>query len=150
NSAKLEITPATLTITAAAKSKIYGTTDPALTYSSTGLVGSDAISGSLSRQNGENVGEYDIEQGSLSAGSNYTIQYNSAKLEITPATLTISAAAKSKIYGTTDPALTYSSSGLVGSDAISGSLSRQNGENVGEYDIEQGSLSAGSNYTIQY
>jgi MBG domain-containing protein len=148
--ADLSITPASLTVTADAKSKTYGVADPALTYSSSGLVGGDTISGSLTRLVGENVGNYAINQGTLDAGSNYTISYTGADLSITPASLTVTADAKSKTYGVADPALTYSSSGLVGGDTISGSLTRAAGENVGSYAINQGTLSAGSNYTISY
>ena len=41
-SASVSITAKALTVTAAAKSKTYGAKDPALTYTSDGLVGSDA------------------------------------------------------------------------------------------------------------
>jgi formylglycine-generating enzyme required for sulfatase activity len=60
-----------VTITAANKTKVYGSTDPALTYTSSGLVGSDSLSGALIRATGENVGSYDILLGTLSAGPNY-------------------------------------------------------------------------------
>lgn len=148
--ANLSITPKTLNIVAQTKSKIYGDADPALTYTSTGLVGTDAITGSLARATGENVGNYAINQGNLSAGANYSISYVPANLTITAKTLTITAVAKSKIYGDTDPALTYTNTGLTGTDAITGSLARAAGENVGNYAIGQGSLSAGANYTIAY
>lgn len=77
-----------LEIIADAKTKVYGTDDPTLTYTSTGLVGSDAITGSLTRSAGENVGKYRITQGTLTAGNNYTISYTAAVLTITEATLT--------------------------------------------------------------
>ena len=145
-----EITPKTLTITAAAKSKVYGDADPALTYTSSGLVVADVISGTLARAPGNNVGSYAINQNTLSAGNNYSITYVGANLTISPKALTITAVAKSKVYGDADPALTYTSSGLVGADAISGTLSRATGENVGNYAINQNTLSAGSNYSISY
>ena len=65
------ITPKLVTITAADKTKVYGSTDPVLTYTSSGLVGSDSLSGALTRATGENVGSYDILLGTLSAGPNY-------------------------------------------------------------------------------
>ena len=65
------ISAKSLSITADAKSKNVGDADPALTYTSSGLVDGDSISGSLSRDSGENVGTYAITQGTLSAGANY-------------------------------------------------------------------------------
>ncbi|MBB2145369.1 T9SS type B sorting domain-containing protein [Pedobacter sp. LMG 31464] len=150
NAANLTITNKILTITAAAKNKVYGDVDPTLTFTSTGLVGTDVITGNLSRTAGENVGNYSINQGSLSAGANYTITYNAANLTIINKVLTISAAAKNKVYGDADPTLTYVSTGLVGADVITGSLSRTVGENAGNYTINQNTLSAGANYTITY
>jgi filamentous hemagglutinin family protein len=146
--ATLGISPASLTVTANALSKIYGTIDPTLTYSTSGLIGSDTLSGNLSRDSGENVGSYGITKGSL-ANTNYNIAYTGATLGISPASLTVTANALSKIYGTTDPTLTYSTNGLIGSDTLSGSLSRDSGENVGSYGITKGSL-ANTNYNIAY
>jgi hypothetical protein len=152
--ATANITPSPLTVTADAKSKIYGAADPALTYQITGgaLVGSDTITGALSRPAGENVGDYAINQNDLTAGSNYNLTYVGANLSITPAPLTVAADAKSKIYGAADPALTYQITGgaLVGSDTITGALSRTAGENVGAYVINQNDLTAGSNYNLTY
>ena len=143
----------TLTVTAEAKSKIYGAVDPALTYTSSGLVGGDTISGSLARAAGETVGNYAINQGTLSAGSNYTITYTGANLGINAAGLAVNAEAKSKSYGAADPALTYTATGFVNGDTVAvmtGALTRAAGENAGNYAINQGTLSAGSNYTITY
>lgn len=146
--AKLTVLPAKLTITANAQNKVYGEADPTFTYSVSGLVAGDTISGNLSREMGENVGEYQIALGSLSA-ENYEIEFVSASLKITPATLFIVANTQSKVYGEADPALTYSVSGLVSGDEIGGELLRVQGENVGEYQITLGSLSA-ENYVISY
>ncbi len=146
----LTITKASLTITAQAKSKVYGDADPALTYATSGLVGTDAITGALSRVVGENAGTYAIGQGTINAGANYSISYVPASFNIGTKTLTISAQAKSKVYGDADPALTYTTSGLVGTDVVTGALSRVVGENAGAYAIGQGTLNAGANYSISY
>ncbi len=71
-----------LTITADAADKVYGEEDPAFTYISSGLADGDSISGSLIREEGEDAGEYDILQGTLSASDNYEITYTGAKLTI--------------------------------------------------------------------
>ena len=86
-SASAEISKKTLTVTAQVKTKVFGNSDPALTYNSSGLVGSDALSGSLERVTGENVGSYAIQQGSLDAGSNYNLNYTGANFTITAAPL---------------------------------------------------------------
>ena len=148
--ADLTITKATVTVTADAQSKVYGEADPSLTYQVSGLVGSDALTGALSRDAGENVGTYAITKGTLAASSNYDLVFNGADLTITKATVTVTANAVSKTYGETDPSLTYQVSGLVGSDALTGELSRDAGENVGTYEITQGTLSAGDNYDMNF
>jgi hypothetical protein len=150
NSANLTITAKTLTVTADAKTKVYGSNDPALTYTSTGLKTGDLITGALSRATGENVGTYEINQGTLSAGSNYTISFTSANLSITVKPLAVTADAKTKVFGDADPALTYSTIGLVSGDSVTGSLTRVAGENVGTYAINQGSITAGSNYSMSF
>ena len=68
------ITPAAVTVTADSQSKVYGADDPTLTYTGT-LIGADTFSGALARSSDENVGTYAINQGTLSAGDNYTITF---------------------------------------------------------------------------
>jgi hypothetical protein len=147
-SADLSITPKPITITADAKTKVYGSEDPVLTYTvGAGLVGADTFAGSLSRIAGENVGAYAISAAAL-ANANYTITPVSADLGITPKPITITADAKTKVYGSNDPALTYTvGAGLVGADTFTGSLSRIAGENVGAYAISAAALTD-ANYTI--
>ncbi|MBI2030116.1 peptidoglycan-binding protein, partial [Candidatus Kaiserbacteria bacterium] len=78
------ITPAALSVAADAQTKYYGDADPTLTYATTSgmLFGSDAFSGTLSRAAGENPGTYTIDQGTLTAGSDYTITFTSNTLTI--------------------------------------------------------------------
>jgi surface protein len=154
--ADFNITKATLNIVADAKSKAYGSADPALTYTVTGFANGDdhtVITGALTRTAGENIGTYAINQGTLAVSGNYDIAYTGANFNITKATLNIVADAKSKTYGTADPALTYTVTGLTNGDTgniITGSLSRISGEAAGTYPITQGTLSAGNNYDIAF
>jgi len=154
--ADFNITKATLNIVADAKSKMYGTADPALTYTVTGLANGDTetiITGTLTRTAGENIGTYAIEQGTLATTGNYDIVYIGADFNITKAVLNIIADAKSKVYSTADPALTYTVTGFVNGDtesSITGNLSRAAGENVGTYAINQGTLAVSGNYDIAY
>ncbi|MGE3277324.1 MAG: MBG domain-containing protein, partial [Vicinamibacterales bacterium] len=152
--ANLSITPRPITVTADAKTKTYGDADPALTWNLTSgnLVNSDTLTGSLVRVTGEDVGAYAINQGTLAATANYALTYAGANLTITTRPLTVTADAQTKTYGDTDPALTYSitSGSLAFSDALTGSLVRDLGENVGTYTITQGGLTAGANYAFTY
>ena len=87
NSTTLTINARPITVTADAKSKVFGAVDPALTYQITGgsLAFQDAFSGTLSRATGENVGSYAIYQNTLTAGSNYNLTYVGANLTISQA-----------------------------------------------------------------
>ena len=149
----LSIGTKAIEITADIKTKAYGDADPALTYQITSgsLVGSDVFTGSLSRIAGEEVGSYAIHQGTVTAGSNYNISFVSADLTIGQRAIEVTADAKSKTYGDADPVLTYtiSNGSLIGSDVLSGDLSRTAGEDVGTHAILQGNLD-NSNYAITF
>ncbi|NWL03354.1 hypothetical protein DM790_21215 [Flavobacterium collinsii] len=72
--------------------KVYGTSDPVFNYTATGFANGDTntiIMGQLSRETGENVGKYNITQGNISAGADYTIVFTAAEFEITKANQTI-------------------------------------------------------------
>ncbi|MDR3492315.1 MAG: MBG domain-containing protein, partial [Gammaproteobacteria bacterium] len=160
------ITAANLTVTADAQTKTYGTNDPSLTYTTTGLFAGDSLTGNLNRTISsatENVGTYAILQNTLAASSNYTLSYVSNNLTITPATLTVIANAASKISGMSDPVFTYNASGFINklvdgitisdsaNNVLSGALARQSSsEAAGTYPITQGSLTCNSNYNINY
>ncbi|WPU97007.1 MBG domain-containing protein [Mucilaginibacter sabulilitoris] len=143
-----------VTVTANTKTKTYGDIDPALTYSVTGgaLVGTDAFTGTLGRDAGENAGTYAIKQGSLALSANYILTYKGANLTIAKKAITVTADPQTKPYGAADPALTYrvTNGTLAFADTFSGALSRDAGENAGTYAIKQGSLALSSNYTLTY
>ena len=151
--ANLTITPYTLTVTADPQTKVYGELDPALTYQydESLLAPGDEFSGALTSAVGENVGPYAIQQGTLTLGDNYTIDFVSDDLTITPRPLTVTANPQTKVYGTADPALTYAvtTGSLLPGDAFTGALARAAGEDVDVYAIGQGTL-ANANYTITY
>jgi len=136
------------------QSKVYGSADPIISFTTIpSLVGGDVFTGNLTRIPGENIGSYAINQGSLTAGSNYTLVFdpnidfriNSKEISITPLV------GQSKVFGTVDPILKYSvAPSLELGDVLSGDLSRVSGENIGFYAISQGTLDAGSNYTLVF
>lgn len=131
-------------------SKIYGEIDPTLSYEIvySSLCNDDTLSGNLEREQGENVGEYAISIGTLN-NPNYEILFVSGSFEIAPKTLRIFADNITNIYGEPDKALTYTTDGLLDGDTLSGTLIRQSGINVGEYQILIGSLQ-NSNYNIEF
>jgi hypothetical protein len=145
------INPRSVTVTAEAKSKVYGDTDPTLTFTAApALVAGDVFTGAMARAAGENTGTYAMQQHDLSAGNNYAITYVGADLTIGQKAIAVTADALQKTYGDADPAFTYTyAPALAFSDAFSGSLSRQTGENVGSYTIQNG-LGLNSNYTLSY
>jgi len=92
----LTITPTT------GLSKVYGASDPTLTYSiSTGsLYSTDALTGALSRASGENVNTYSITGGTL-GNANYALTFIPATFRITQATqASLTLTSTSGTYGT--------------------------------------------------
>ena len=79
------ISPRAITVTADAKTKVFGQADPELTYQITSgsLLPGDAFTGALMRQPGERVGTYAILQGTLALPSYYALTYEAAYLTIT-------------------------------------------------------------------
>lgn len=87
------VNPRAITITADAKTKIFGATDPDLTYVVTtgSLLLGDSLTGSLTRAAGTDAGAYQIQQGTLSNANNpkYAFTYVAADLTISRATPTL-------------------------------------------------------------
>lgn len=131
--------------------KTFGSTNPTYTYSvNPAMHYSDSFTGSLTRVTGENAGTYAINQGTLSAGSNYNIIFVPENFIIYPKVIAIiPSVGQTKVYDQTDPTFTYTHTpSLLGNDAIIGELGRVAGENVGSYDFTLGTLSATSNYLL--
>ncbi|WP_210465319.1 MBG domain-containing protein [Rufibacter roseolus] len=137
-------TPATLTISARPiavkaddKQKTYGDADPELTYAITAgsLVNKDAFAGVLSRAEGEKVGSYTIDKGTLALGDNYDLTFQGAKLTIGKKVASVVVDTKTKVYGNNDPSLTGTLTGFLAADKVVATYSRATGENVGTYAI---------------
>lgn len=225
------IYPKDITVTPNKTSKIYGDNDPIILYEVSGLIGNDVLNGNLGRQNGENIGSYNVLIGDLN-NPNYNIQLNDQVFEITQrdvtvtfylqdknydgtdkvnytyvinnlafedklqlscqinyssvnvannievfvkdvkivnninynlifneqkfyanilkTNVTIKANNASKTFGNSDPVLDYVPAGVVSGETLAGSLSRNEGEDVGSYAITIGSLnSQNRNYSIE-
>ncbi|MBY8828902.1 MBG domain-containing protein [Hephaestia mangrovi] len=158
NASAFTVTPRAITVAANALSRIYGDTNPALSFTvgGLGLVNGDTLSGALatSADATSDVGSYAITQGTLAAGGNYVLSYTGADLSVTPRAITVTADALNRIYGDTNPALTFTvgGQGLVNGDTLSGALttSADVTSDVGSFAITQGTLTAGSNYAVSF
>lgn len=151
------------TITADAKSKTYGDADPELTATVEGTVGSDTLSYTLNRTEGNNFGEYDITV-TLGENPNYDITTTGAKFTINKKAVTIKAKDQSIYVGGNVPTLEgadfYTVTGLVGEDTLTtaptlnyqkdGNAASPVNTTAGTYDIVPSSAAAGDNYEITY
>jgi hypothetical protein len=132
----LHITRVHLTVTAADKSRLYGSANPMFTATITGFVNGETIavvSGSPtfggtgpSSTATTSVGDYVITPavGTLSATNYDFTPFINGTLHITPASLTITATNRSKTFGatytpdTTPPSVDFNVTGLLNSDTV--------------------------------
>ncbi|MCL4207615.1 MAG: hypothetical protein KJ000_34465, partial [Pirellulaceae bacterium] len=158
-----DVTAKSLTPLIEANDKVYdGNTMATVTVSLGGVLGSDAVTGAAAGTfDSKHVGaDKTVTIGAVTLGGadagNYTVgSAGTATADITPAPLTVSANPASKIVGMADPQLTFVATGYVGGEteatALTGGLTREPGESIGNYTILQGTLAAiAGNYTISY
>ena len=124
--------------------KIYGDAEPTLTYTvdEPGLVGGDSFSGAPSRDQGEDVGFYEIRQGTLAindgnGGANYNMGFSiEVEFQIKPKHITGSFTTEDKVYDGTTAAtlLSHNLSGVLAGDlvSLSGGTASFSDKNVGE------------------
>ena len=169
NATALTIAPANLTYTADAASRTYGAANPAFGGTVTGFVNGQtqatATTGTASFTTlataASNVGSYLISGSGLTANNgNYVFVQaaaNNNALTITPATLTYTADAASRIYGAANPALGGTTTGFVGSDTLANATTgtasfttlANGASNVGSYLITGAGLTANNgNYVF--
>ena len=117
----------TLTVTADAKSRAYGATNPSFTATITGFVNGETsavVSGaaalSTPTSSTSTVGSYAITAalGTLSA-ANYDFSFSPGTLTLTQAPLTVTADTKSRVYGDADPTFSATITGFVNSETSS-------------------------------
>ncbi|MBT5606416.1 MAG: MBG-2 domain-containing protein, partial [Lentisphaerae bacterium] len=116
----LTIEPAPLLCTADDKSKVYGSANPALTISYTGLKNGETApatppGAACAADVASGVGTYPI---TLTDGSdpNYALRLQGGTLSVTRNLLTVTAEDKSRLYGDSNPAFTVSYEGFVNDD----------------------------------
>src|SRR5206468_10929373 len=113
------ITTAVLTVTADDQTSAYGAANPPLTARYTGFVNGDTAASLTTPASvttiattASAVGTYAIMP-SGAASLNYTMRYVNGTLTVTPATLTVTANNKTRVYGAANPTLTAGYSGVV-------------------------------------
>ncbi|MDO5115586.1 MAG: MBG domain-containing protein [Synergistaceae bacterium] len=151
-----EITAKAVTITANAQTVTYGTPISQETncVTASGLNSGASVTAITLSQDITDVGTgaitpsaATITANGANVTANYNISYIDGTLIITAKAVTITPnAGQQKVYGDTEPAFSYTSSesGLT----FTGGLSRASGEDVGNYDYNIGTLSAGNNYSL--
>lgn len=172
------VTPRPIVVVPVETGNVYGQSAKTITYTTyfkgnpekTGLLSGDSLSGALSRENAEisDAGTYIITIGTLNPDDspvrniNYTVELDDSRTyyyTIDVATVTVFANAVSREFGNVSQSalsLTYSASGLVGSDKLAGSLALENPVYdekgylmPGTYTIVQGNI-FNKNYTVVY
>ena len=137
-----KITPASVTVTADNKSKTYGSADPELTASVEGTIGTDTVSYTVTRAEGENAGTYTITASGAATQGNYTVTY-------VPGTLTITAQSITPGPDSEDPDPSYLGV-TVGNlkDVVYNGLSQEQEPVV--KDKNKVDLVKGTDYTLSY
>jgi hypothetical protein len=161
-SAAGSITPAALVLSATAETRVYdgGVASSVAPRVVSGLQGADTVAPMTQVFDSRNAGArtlnltgYSINDGN--AGANYSVTTQSAAGRITPAPLTLAAAADSKVYdgNTSSSALPQVASGLVGGDSVAAMTQAFDSPNAGArsltvngYSINDGN--AGANYSV--
>ena len=81
----VKINQKAVTVKADNKSKTYGASDPTLTATVTGTLGSDKVTYSLSRASGSNVGTYTITPSGTASQGNYSVSFSTGTFTINKA-----------------------------------------------------------------
>ncbi len=146
-----------ITVAADNLSRLYGDTNPTLTYSVTSgtLVNGDTLSGALATlaMAASDIGSYAITQGTLAASSNYALSFNPGTLTINPAQLTVAVNDASRTYGDANPSFGATITGFKLSDTaavvtgLTYSTAATPSSNVGSYAITSTGGTA-ANYVI--
>ena len=154
NPGKLTITPKAVTVTADDLFKTYGEADPELTATVEGTLGEDKdkIEYTVTRAEGEDVGKYAITASGEKEQGNYTVSYAPGTFTIVLKMVTVKVDKLSKTYGEADPELTATVEGALDEDKdeIKYTVTRAEGEDVGEYAVTVSGEAEQGNYTVAY
>jgi FtsP/CotA-like multicopper oxidase with cupredoxin domain len=153
----LDVSLASLTITASSGSMTYGGAVPAITPGYNGFVAGDNAGTALTTQptcsttatSTSPVASYPSTC-SGAVAPNYTISYVAGTVTITPKAASVTPNAATKVVGAPDPVLTGTLSGFLAADGVTATYTRTPGETVGTYTISATLAPTGvlSNYAI--
>jgi hypothetical protein len=120
---QIKVLPALLTVTATSTSRPYGSSNPSLSGSVTGVVNNDHITAAYTTTATMSsiVGDYAITPVVSDPDrqlSNYTLNLVKGTLHVQPSLLIVTADSKSRFYGSPNPPLTGSLAGRVNADNI--------------------------------
>ena len=141
------------------ETKVFGSADPTLAYTSSGFQFTDTaatvLTGSLARAAGETVAgsPYAISQGTLAADSNYTIHFTGSSLSITPATPGVTVSARGGTYTGAPITATATVTGVDGTAAaslegVTPTLTYYAGSGTSGTDLGAAAPSAVGTYTV--
>ncbi|UWX04287.1 MBG-2 domain-containing protein [Pseudoxanthomonas sp. NC8] len=135
-------------------SSTYTAASQANTFTTSGLLGGDSVTGVSGMGSGTDTGTYADNLGNATGNGvgNYTISYVNGSLQITPALLTVSGGSTSSTYTATSQANTFTTSGLLGGDSVTGVTGLGQWHRVGSYADSLGNAigTGPGNYTISY
>lgn len=143
-----------VTITIGNYTKVYGNKDPVFDWSiSDGetVYGEDAhevIDYSLSRDQGENKGTYEIRAVMISS-VNYDVAVVKGTLTVEPKPVTVTITSATKTYGEADPDFKWTHTELAnyeGTSVLGFTVTRAPGNDVGEYAL--GGTATNANYSV--
>ena len=143
-----------LTVSAANATRVYGAANPTFTSTTTGALNGDTftVTYTTTATAGSPVGTYTVTPVvSGAAAANYTVVTNNGTLTVTPAPLTVAATSVTRAYGSPNPTLTGTTTGLVNGDTIATSFTTTatQASPIGTYPIVASATGAAlSNYTL--
>ncbi len=145
-----------VTITIGNYTKVYGDKDPVFDWSiSDGetVYGEDAhevIAYSLSRDQGENKGTYEIRAVMISS-VNYDVAVVEGKLTVEPKPVTVTITSATKTYGEADPDFKWTHTELAkdeGTSVLGFTVTREKGEDVKEGGYALSGKATNANYSV--
>ena len=152
----LTINPRIVTVEASDATKRYGQNDPNFSYSFTSEsdeILDNELTISFTREEGENVGTYDIVPVGNQEKTNYQVNAINGTLSITPALLTLQVVDATKTYLDVDPEYQFvvaeGSDALLEDNNLVVHYEREEGENVGTYQVNMIIDTEDANYQVE-
>ena len=143
----LTITPREVILTAQDATSVYGEAFSGLNYSQNGFLEGEEVEFELTCDYENKANEYVIDFVRKDV-KNYSITYNTATYTVTPRELVVTILEnQGKTFGEADTEIKYTLSGNLSTDEVTVTLTREEGNDVGEYAIKVASIS-NPNYVV--